>query len=167
MGPPGGPLVENLPVNAADAGPMGSIPGPGRSHRPLGNQALVMQLTPVRLEPTLCNRRSHGDEEPQHSREGQPAPRLVNARLQRRANAPYAATGERPAPPRRPSTAKNKLINTRLAQFAPSSVRQKLDSRLMLSRPQGSFSPGLPFEVPSSQGELYVSIFRPVPGACC
>ena len=54
----------------------------------LGNQALVMQLTPVRLEPTLCNRRSHGDEEPKHSREGQPALRdWRTPRMQRLANA--------------------------------------------------------------------------------
>ena len=31
---PGGPVVKNLPANAGD---MGSIPGPGRSHRPWGN----------------------------------------------------------------------------------------------------------------------------------
>ena len=31
---PGGPVVENL---LASAGDMGSLPGPGRSHVPLGN----------------------------------------------------------------------------------------------------------------------------------
>ena len=30
----GGPVVKNLPANAGD---MGSIPGPGRSHMPWGN----------------------------------------------------------------------------------------------------------------------------------
>ena len=67
---PGGPVVKNLPVNAGDTD---SIPGPGRSHMPLGNQALVMQLLkPGRLEPRLCNRRSHGNEEPKHRSEEQP-----------------------------------------------------------------------------------------------
>jgi len=68
---PGGPVVKKLPVNAGD---MGSIPGPGRSHMPLGNQALVMELLkPVRLEPRICNRRSHRNEEPKHRSEEQPA----------------------------------------------------------------------------------------------
>ena len=31
---PGGAVVKNLPVNAGD---MGSIPGPGRSHMPRSN----------------------------------------------------------------------------------------------------------------------------------
>ena len=31
---PDGPVVENLPVNAGD---MGSIPGPGKSHVPQSN----------------------------------------------------------------------------------------------------------------------------------
>ena len=31
---PGGTVVKNLPANAGD---MGSIPGPGRSHMPRGN----------------------------------------------------------------------------------------------------------------------------------
>ena len=31
---PGGPVVKNLPANAGD---MGSIPGPGKSHMPRGN----------------------------------------------------------------------------------------------------------------------------------
>ena len=31
---PGGTVVKNLPVNAGD---MGSIPGPGRSHMPQSN----------------------------------------------------------------------------------------------------------------------------------
>ena len=91
---PGGPVVKNLPVNAGDTG---SIPGPGRSHMPLGNQALVMQLLkPGRLEPRLCNRRSHGNEEPKHrSGSNLYSPRPENAHV----------------PQRRPSTAKNKLIN--------------------------------------------------------
>jgi len=38
---PGGPVAKNLPANARD---MGSIPGPGRSHTPQGDQALVSQL---------------------------------------------------------------------------------------------------------------------------
>ena len=38
---PGGPVVENSPANAGD---VGSIPGPERFHRPLGSQACVLQL---------------------------------------------------------------------------------------------------------------------------
>ena len=38
---PGGPVVKNPP---ADAGDMGSIPGPGRFHMPRGNQVCVPQL---------------------------------------------------------------------------------------------------------------------------
>ena len=39
----GGPVVENPPANAGD---MGSIPGPGRSHMPWGNWAHGPQLSP-------------------------------------------------------------------------------------------------------------------------
>ena len=42
----GGPWVTNLPANA---GHMGSIPGPGRSHMPQGTQACAPQL----LKPVL------------------------------------------------------------------------------------------------------------------
>ena len=38
---PGGLVVKNLPANAGD---MGSIPGPGRSHMPQSNEARVPQL---------------------------------------------------------------------------------------------------------------------------
>ena len=41
MGFPGGTVVENLPANAGD---MGSSPGPGRSHMPRSNQARAPQL---------------------------------------------------------------------------------------------------------------------------
>ena len=34
-------MVKNLPANAGD---MGSIPGPGRSHMPQSNEARVPQL---------------------------------------------------------------------------------------------------------------------------
>ena len=37
----GGTLVKNLPANAGD---MGSIPGPGKSHQPWSNKARVPQL---------------------------------------------------------------------------------------------------------------------------
>ena len=38
---PGGPVVRNPSANAGDTG---SIPGPGRSHMPLGNKASVPLL---------------------------------------------------------------------------------------------------------------------------
>ena len=37
---PGGPVVKNLPCNAGD---MGSIPGPGRSHMMQGNGARALE----------------------------------------------------------------------------------------------------------------------------
>ena len=47
-------MVKNPPANAGD---MGSSPGPGRSHMPRS------------LEPVLCNKRSHGNEKPVHHNE--------------------------------------------------------------------------------------------------
>ena len=44
---PSGAVVENPPANAGD---MGSIPGPGRSHMPRSNKARVPQLL------SLCSR---------------------------------------------------------------------------------------------------------------
>ena len=41
IGLPGGPVVKNLLANAGD---ICSIPGPGRCHRPWGNEAPVTQL---------------------------------------------------------------------------------------------------------------------------
>ena len=76
---PGGSVVKNLPANAGD---MGSSPGPGRSHMLQSNQAHVPQLLslcsrarkprllkPVRLEPVLHNKRSHCNEKPTHCNE--------------------------------------------------------------------------------------------------
>ncbi|KAJ8787544.1 hypothetical protein J1605_022859 [Eschrichtius robustus] len=64
---PGGAVVKNLPANAGDAG---SSPGPGRSHMPRSNSARVPQLLkPTRLEPVLCNKRSHRNEKPVHRNE--------------------------------------------------------------------------------------------------
>ena len=79
MGFPRGTVVKNPPANAGD---MGSSPGPGRSHMPQSNWALTSQLLslcsrahepqllkPARLEPTLCNKRSHRNEKPVHRNE--------------------------------------------------------------------------------------------------
>ena len=65
----GGPVDKNPPANAGD---VGSIPGPGRSYVPRSNQAPDPQLLspisrahepqllkPVHLKPVLCSRRSH------------------------------------------------------------------------------------------------------------
>ena len=41
LGFPGGAVVKNPPANA---GAMGSIPGPGRSHMPQSNEACAPQL---------------------------------------------------------------------------------------------------------------------------
>ena len=80
---PGGTVVENPPANAGD---MGSSPGPGGSHMPRSNWARAPQLLSlrsrarepqllsprattteaVRLEPVLRNKRSHRNEKPAH-----------------------------------------------------------------------------------------------------
>ena len=52
---PGGVVVENPPANAGD---MGSIPGPGRSHMPRSNQACALRLLSLRSrdhEPQLLS----------------------------------------------------------------------------------------------------------------
>ena len=54
---PRGPVVKNLPANAGD---MGSIPGPGILRMPRGRKAQVLQLLkPVHLEPVFHNKRGH------------------------------------------------------------------------------------------------------------
>ena len=68
---PGGPMVKNPPANAGD---MGSIPGPGRftcqgATKPMHHhyQAHVLQLLkPDALEPMVCKKRSCGNEKPKH-----------------------------------------------------------------------------------------------------
>ena len=51
---PAGPMVKNLPANVKDTG---SIPGPGRSHMPWGNEAWMPQLlSPCSLAPCLSIR---------------------------------------------------------------------------------------------------------------
>ena len=73
---PGGAVVKNPPANAGDKG---STPGPGRSHMPRSNSVRAPQLLslssrahkpqllkPARLEPVLCNNRSHHNEKPLH-----------------------------------------------------------------------------------------------------
>ena len=55
----GGTVVKNPPANAEDTG---SSLGPGISHM------LWCTTTPVRLEPVLCNKRSHR-KKPTHSSE--------------------------------------------------------------------------------------------------
>ena len=51
LGFPGGAVVENLPANAGD---MGSSPGPGRSHMPRSNWACAPQLLSLRVW-SLCS----------------------------------------------------------------------------------------------------------------
>ena len=72
-------MVKNLPANAGD---MGSSPGPGRSHMLRSNEAHALQLLslssrarepqllkPAHLEPVLRNKRSHRNEKPTHHNE--------------------------------------------------------------------------------------------------
>ena len=72
-------MVKSPPANAGD---MGSSPGPGRSHMPPSNKAHVPQLLilhstahepqllkPTRLEPVLHNKRSHHNKKPVHRNE--------------------------------------------------------------------------------------------------
>ena len=76
---PGGAVVKNPPANAGD---MGSIPGPGRSHMPRSTKARAPQLPslrsrarepqllkPAHLEPMLRNKRSQRNEKPTHHSE--------------------------------------------------------------------------------------------------
>ena len=76
---PGGAVVKYPPANAGDTG---LIPGPERSHMLRSNKAHAPQLLslrsrpqepkllkPARLEPVLCNRRSHRNEKPAHCNE--------------------------------------------------------------------------------------------------
>ena len=68
LGFPGDSLVKNPPSNAGD---MGSVPDPVRSHMLWGNKAGVPQLlSPHPLEPGLCKKRRHQNEEPMdHNKE--------------------------------------------------------------------------------------------------
>ena len=60
-------MVKNLPAKAGD---IGLIPGPGRSHMWKGNLTHAPQiLETIRLEPVLCNKRSHNSEKPKHRNE--------------------------------------------------------------------------------------------------
>ena len=72
-------MVENPPANAEDTG---SNPGLGGSHVPWSDKARAPQLLslrsgacepqllkPARLEPMLCNGRSHHNERPAHRRQ--------------------------------------------------------------------------------------------------
>ena len=66
---PGGAVVKNPPANAGD---MGSIPGPGRSHMPVRHNywaCMPQLLKPAHLEPELCNKRSHRTEKTAHGNE--------------------------------------------------------------------------------------------------
>ena len=79
LGFPGGAVVKNPPANAGD---MGSSPGPGRSHMQRSNYARALQLLSMRsrarepqllkpacLEPVLHNKTSHRSEKPAHCNE--------------------------------------------------------------------------------------------------
>ena len=79
LGFPGGAVVTNPPANAGD---MGLIPGPGRSHMLWSNKARAPQLLSLRprarepqllktadLEPVLHNKRSHRNEKHAHCNE--------------------------------------------------------------------------------------------------
>ena len=72
-------MVGSPPANAGD---MGSGPGPGGSRMPRSNWARVPRLLslrsrarepqllkPVRLEPVLLNKRNHHNEKPAHHNE--------------------------------------------------------------------------------------------------
>ena len=94
QGFPGGAVVENLPANAGD---VGSGPGLGRSHVPRSGWAREPQLLSLRVW-SLCS--AAGEATMVRGlrsamRSGPHLPQLEKALAQRR----------------RPSTAKNKLIN--------------------------------------------------------
>ena len=62
---PGGPVVKDPPTNAGD---MGLIPGPGRSHMPRQLSPYTPTTEAMKLEPMLCNERNHCNEKPEHPR---------------------------------------------------------------------------------------------------
>ena len=85
---PGSPAAKNPPANAGD---MGSIPGPGRFHTFLGATKPVATTTDAcTLEPRLWNKRSHGNEKPSQLGSSSPQPEKI------------------PVQQRRPSSVKNK-----------------------------------------------------------
>ena len=57
----GGPVVKNPPANAGD---LGSIPGPGRSHMLQGSKPICHNYWACALEPVICNKRSQCNEKP-------------------------------------------------------------------------------------------------------
>ena len=68
-------MVKNLSANAGD---MGLIPGPGRSHMLRVNKAHVLELLKSEhLKPVFCNKRGH------HNRKLREAPTHHNSRKAR------------------------------------------------------------------------------------
>ena len=93
---PGGTVGGSLPANA---GGMGSAPGPGAFHMPWSNGARVPQLLsprcraqaprlssllqllePAHPEPVLCTKRSHPNKKPAHHNAEQPPLTTTEAR---------------------------------------------------------------------------------------
>ena len=66
---PGGAVVENLPVNAGDAG---SSPGLGGSHMPRSNWAREPQLLSMRIWSPCSTTRGQDSERPAHRDEEWP-----------------------------------------------------------------------------------------------
>ena len=69
---PDGPAVKNPPANA---GGVGSIPGPGRSHMLRSNWAhepVLQLLEPLGPRARALKRRSHHNEKPTHCNQGKP-----------------------------------------------------------------------------------------------
>ena len=85
----GGPVVKNSPAAARDTG---SVPVPGRSHGPRGNEAHVPQrLMLVHLGPRLHKRRDCDGKPERQTREYPRLPQVEKARAQQR---PGAATNK-------------------------------------------------------------------------
>lgn len=81
----GGPMVKSSPANARD---IGSVPAPGRSHRPQGNEAHEPQLrTLVHLRPMLHKRRNCDGQPVHQARECPRLPQAEKARTQQRPGA--------------------------------------------------------------------------------
>ena len=93
IGFPGGAVAESPP---ADAGDMGSCPGPKIPHAAERPGPWAMAAEPARLEPVLRNGRGHNSERPAHRYEEWP---------------PLATTRESPHTEMKTQHSKNKLIN--------------------------------------------------------
>ena len=116
---PGVPVVGSLPANAGD---MGSVPGPERVHMPRSNQAHGPQLQSPLLKP-VCPRARTMQQEKSPQREAQ-APRRRTAPTFRNERKP-ACSNKDPAQPNTHSSLKKNTLKSIVFLFLVYSVLYK------------------------------------------